>query len=49
MMNRFLGFGEKEGQKVARAMEKIKTGEAISNIKEIDSSSLFRLRQFYNG
>lgn len=48
MMNRFLGFGEKEGQKVARAMEKIKKGEAISNIKEITESSLFLLKQYYS-
>ncbi len=45
MMNRFLGFGEKEGQKVARAMEKIKKGEAISNIKE-KKNQLFLLKQF---
>ena len=46
MMNRFLGLGEKEGQKVARAMEKINTGESIANIKEINSLKRFNLSQY---
>lgn len=46
MMNRFLGLGQKEGQKVARAMEKINTGESVSNIKEINSIERFKLSQY---
>ena len=46
-INKFLGFGEKEGQKVARSMEMIKKRQAISNIKEIHSASLLELNQFF--
>jgi DNA sulfur modification protein DndE len=46
MINKFLGFSEKETVKVARNMEKIKKGEAISNIKEFEKAELFKLKQF---
>ncbi len=46
MINKFLGFSEKETVKVARSMENIKKGEAISNIKEFEAAELFKLKQF---
>lgn len=46
MINKFLGFSEKETVKVARSMENIKKGEAISNIKEFEKAELFKLKQF---
>ncbi len=48
MINKFLGFSDKEGAKVARSMEKIENGQAISNIKEFEKASLFELNQFRN-
>ena len=47
MINKFLGFGDREGQKVARSMEKVQKGQAISNIKEFKRGELFELRRFY--
>lgn len=48
MINKFLGFSEKESSKVARSMENINTrkGLAISNIKEFEKAELFKLKQF---
>lgn len=46
MINKFLGFSDKEGAKVARSMEKIESGQAISNIKEFEAAALFQLRKF---
>ena len=46
-INKFLGFGEKEGIKAARSLEKIQKGQAISNIKEYSKGELFELKQFY--
>jgi DNA sulfur modification protein DndE len=46
MINKFLGFSEKESVKVARSMEKIEKGQAISNIKEFEKVELFKLKQF---
>jgi DNA sulfur modification protein DndE len=46
MINKFLGFSEKEGSKLARSLENIKKGEAISNIKEFEKAELFKLKQF---
>lgn len=46
MINKFLGLGDTEGRKVARSMEKIEKGQAISNIKEFDVGRLFELKQF---
>lgn len=48
MINKFLGFSEKESQKVARSMEKIQKGQVISNIKEYNKGELFILDQFKN-
>ena len=46
MINKFLGFSDKEGTKLARSMENIKKGQAISNIKEFEKAELFKLKQF---
>jgi DNA sulfur modification protein DndE len=46
MINKFLGFSDKETVKLARSMENIKKGQAISNIKEFEKAELFKLKQF---
>ena len=46
-INKFLGFSDKEGITAARSLEKIESGQAISNIKEFDKAKLFKLSQFY--
>jgi DNA sulfur modification protein DndE len=46
-INKFLGFSEKQGTKAARSLEKIESGQAISNIKEFEKGKLFALNQFY--
>ena len=46
MINKFLGLGNAESRKVARSMESIKKGQAISNIKEYEKGRLFMLKQF---
>tara|TARA_B100000427_G_C15301043_1_gene504034 strand:+ start:135 stop:545 length:411 start_codon:yes stop_codon:yes gene_type:complete len=45
-INKFLGFSEKDGIKVARSLEKIEKGQALSNIQEVDKGELFFLNQF---
>jgi DNA sulfur modification protein DndE len=47
-INKFLGFGDKEGQKVARKLETITKGQAISNVKEYPSAELFELNQYWH-
>jgi DNA sulfur modification protein DndE len=39
MINKFLGFSDKEGTKLARSMENIQKGQAISNIKEFEKQN----------
>ena len=39
-MKRFLGFGEKEGVTLARSMEKIQKGQAVTNLKEYKKGEL---------
>jgi DNA sulfur modification protein DndE len=46
LINKFLGFTEKDGLRVARNMEKIQKGQAISNVKEFIKGELFKLNQF---
>lgn len=46
-INKFLGFSDKEGITAARSLEKIESGQAISNIKEFDKAKLFKLSQFW--
>ena len=45
-IRKFLGLGEKESAKVARSMENISKGQAITNIKEFESCKLFKINQF---
>lgn len=44
MINKFLGFSEKESVKVARSMEKIQNRQTISNIKEYERAKLFTVK-----
>lgn len=46
-ISKFMGFSDKEGVKAARSLENIKTGEAITNIKECLRAELFEIKQFY--
>ena len=43
VINKFLGFSEKESPKVARSMEKIQNRQAISNIKEYERAKIFNV------
>lgn len=47
-INKFLGLSDKDGVKASRSLEKIKKGEAITNIKEFTKGELFEIDQFYN-
>lgn len=47
MINKFLGFTDRESTKVARSMERIQKGQAISNMKEFTKAELFTVNQFY--
>jgi DNA sulfur modification protein DndE len=42
MMQKFLGIGDKEGQKLKTSMEKIKKYELVSNLKEYKVGELFK-------
>ncbi|WP_297090324.1 DndE family protein [uncultured Draconibacterium sp.] len=43
IINKFLGFSDKESSKVARSMEQIQNRQAISNIKEFEKAKLFNV------
>ena len=45
VINKFLGFSDKESTKVARSMEKIQNRQAISNIKEFEKARIFNVTQ----
>lgn len=45
-MEKFLGMSGDGSKKIARSMEKILTGQAISNIKEYNKGDLFWIKQF---
>jgi DNA sulfur modification protein DndE len=45
-MEKFLGMSGEGSKKIARSMEKIQAGQAISNIKEFPRGDLFLLKQF---
>lgn len=45
-MEKFLGMSGDGSKKIARSMEKIQPGQAISNIKEYNKGDLFRIKQF---
>ena len=47
LMSRFLGMGEKEGTTLARNMERIQKGQAVSNLKEFKKGELFEVGQFW--
>ena len=47
LMEKFLGLSGKNSTTIARSMESIKKGQAISNIKEFDTAKLFRVNQFW--
>ena len=45
-MEKFLGMSGDGSKKIARSMEKIQAGQAISNIKEYKKGDLFEIKQF---
>ena len=45
-MEKFLGMSGDGSKKIARSMEKIQAGQAISNIKEYNKGDLFEIKQF---
>lgn len=47
MMSKFLGFSEKENTILARSMENIQKGQAVSNLKEFKKGELFEVGQFW--
>lgn len=46
-IDKFLGLSKRDGIKASRSLEKIETGQAMSNIKEFTKGELFEIRQFY--
>ncbi len=48
VINKFLGYSEKEGRKAKQSLEKIENIKAgvISNIKEFEKAEIFELKQF---
>ncbi|MNE10979.1 hypothetical protein D3C80_1037180 [compost metagenome] len=42
MMSKFMGFGEKESQKLKSSMEKIQKYQVVSNLKEFKAGELFK-------
>jgi DNA sulfur modification protein DndE len=47
MMSKFLGLSEKESTLLARNMENIQKGQAVSNLKEFKKAELFEVGQFW--
>ncbi len=47
IMEKFLGVSGNDGTKIARSMENISKGQAISNIKEFDTAKLFQIKQYF--
>ncbi len=47
VMEKFLGLSGKNSTKIARSMEKIEKGQAISNIKEFEIAERFKVNQFW--
>lgn len=47
IMEKFLGLSGKNSTKIARSMEKIEKGQAISNIKEFEIAERFKVNQFW--
>lgn len=46
-INKFMGISDKDGNIAYRSMEKIASGQAISNIKEYTKGKLFEVKQYY--
>jgi DNA sulfur modification protein DndE len=46
IMEKFLGLSGKNSNMIARSMERIEKGQAISNIKEFEKGKLFSIKQF---
>ena len=47
VMEKFLGLSGENSKKIARSMEKISKGQAISNVKEFETAKLFKVKQFW--
>jgi DNA sulfur modification protein DndE len=47
VMEKFLGLSGNNSKIIARSMENIKKGQAISNIKEFDTAKLFKVKQYW--
>lgn len=47
VMEKFLGLSGNNSKNIARSMEKIEKGQAISNIKEFDVAKLFKVKQHW--
>lgn len=45
-MKRFLGFGDREGITLARSMERIEKGQAVTNLKETKRGELIGIEKF---
>lgn len=46
-MEKFLGLSGKHTNKIVQSMSRIQKGQAISNIKEFDTASLFKVNQYW--
>lgn len=46
-MQKFLGLSEREATVLARSMERIEKGQAVSNLKEFKKGELFEVGQFW--
>jgi len=47
VMEKFLGLSGNNSKSIARSMEKIAKGQAISNIKEFEVAKLFKVKQYW--
>lgn len=46
-MEKFLGLSGNASNKIARSMEKIQKGQAISNVKEFEQAERFTVKQYW--
>ncbi len=46
-MQRFLGLSDRDATTLARSMERIEGGQAVSNVKELKKGELFEVGQFW--
>lgn len=47
IMEKFLGLSGENSRRIARSMEKMTKGQAISNIKEFETAKLFKVKQYW--